>query len=356
MKFVHIADMHFDTPFAALSAKENLGEIRRLEQRKVFKDMIEFIKENHIPYLFISGDLYEHEYVKKSTIEFINSLFEQIKDAKIFITPGNHDPYIKNSYYKEYKWAENVYIFKEKLEVYEDNNVAIYGFGFTEFYMENSPLENFKIKNKEKLNILIMHADLNGGKDKEGFSYNPILESKLNSLGFDYVALGHIHKNNIENINRNYYPGSMISLGFDELGKHGMIVGELTKNYFNKQFIELDNRIFTEIVLDVNNMSSKEELIEYIMDLDLKENYMYKLVLIGNRNFDINTREILNVISSENILKIKDLTKINCDLEAISRENNLRGIFVREALKKLKTGEYTEKEIEKAIEIGLDAM
>ena len=26
MKFVHIADMHFDTPFKSLSVKENLGE------------------------------------------------------------------------------------------------------------------------------------------------------------------------------------------------------------------------------------------------------------------------------------------------------------------------------------------
>ena len=45
-------------------------------------------------------------------------------------------------------------------------------------------------------------CDLNGAKDKEGFSYNPILESKLNSLGFDYGALGHIHKNNLDNKNK----------------------------------------------------------------------------------------------------------------------------------------------------------
>ena len=80
------------------------------------------------------------------------------------------------------------------------------------------------------------HCDLNGSKDKEGFSYNPILESKLNSLGFDYSALGHIHKNNLDNKNRIYYPGSTIALGFDELGEHGMIVGELTKDSFTKQF------------------------------------------------------------------------------------------------------------------------
>ena len=37
MKFVHIADMHFDSPFIALSDKGNLGEQRRIEQRKAFK-------------------------------------------------------------------------------------------------------------------------------------------------------------------------------------------------------------------------------------------------------------------------------------------------------------------------------
>ena len=37
MKFVHIADMHFDSPFVNLSDKDGLGDLRRLEQRKVFK-------------------------------------------------------------------------------------------------------------------------------------------------------------------------------------------------------------------------------------------------------------------------------------------------------------------------------
>ena len=96
---------------------------------------------------------------------------------------------------------------------------------FNEFYMNNSPIENMEIENKQKLNILVAHIDVNGSKDKEGFSYNPILESKLANIGFDYVACGHVHKNNIEGNKGNiYYPGSTISLGFDELGEHGMIV------------------------------------------------------------------------------------------------------------------------------------
>ena len=48
MKFVHIADMHFDAPFTSLNSKENLGDKRRLEQRNVFKKIIDFIKENEI--------------------------------------------------------------------------------------------------------------------------------------------------------------------------------------------------------------------------------------------------------------------------------------------------------------------
>ena len=99
MKFVNVADVHFDIPFRKISDRAGLGRERRIDQRKAFKRVIEFVKENNVDYLFIAGDLYEHEYIQESTIEYINNLFKTIKDTKIYITPGNHDPRIKNSYY-----------------------------------------------------------------------------------------------------------------------------------------------------------------------------------------------------------------------------------------------------------------
>ena len=150
MKFVHIADMHFDGPFINLSDKEGLGDLRRLEQRKVFKKVIEYIKENNIKYLFISGDLYEHKYIKKSTIEYINNLFKEIPDTKIFISPGNHDPIIKNSYYNQFNWNFNVKIFNEKVEKIETEDANIYGVGFNDFYCTSCKIEDIKIDNKEK--------------------------------------------------------------------------------------------------------------------------------------------------------------------------------------------------------------
>ena len=134
MKFVHIADMHFDSPFVNLSDKDILGNLRRLQQRKVFKKVIDYIKESDIEYLFISGDLYEHKYVKQSTIEYINNLFKEIPNTEIFISPGNHDPYIKNSYYNNFAWSENVKIFEAKIERVEKENINIYGYGFDDFY------------------------------------------------------------------------------------------------------------------------------------------------------------------------------------------------------------------------------
>ena len=120
MKFMHTADIHFDSPFATLAGKGKFAQERRLEQRKVMKEMVEYIKENNIPYFFIAGDLYEQDYIKKSTVEYVNQLFTEIPNTKIFITPGNHDPYIKNSFYKQFKWSENVHIFTNEIEVVED--------------------------------------------------------------------------------------------------------------------------------------------------------------------------------------------------------------------------------------------
>lgn len=213
MKFVHIADVHFDAPFTTLETK-GFSETRRLEQRNAFKKVIDYIKTNNIEYLFICGDLYEQEYIRESTIKYISSLFETIPNTKIFIVPGNHDPYIKNSYYMTFNFAKNVKIFTGSLEKIEYGNVNIYGYGFEDFYMQSGMEDKIYIDDKSKINILLTHCDLDGAKNNET-RYNPVLKSKLESLEFNYVGLGHIHKLDYEdNI---VYPGSLVSLGFDEL-------------------------------------------------------------------------------------------------------------------------------------------
>ena len=83
---------------------------------------------------------------------------------------------------------------------------------------------------------------------------------------------------------------------------------------------------------------------------------MYKVVLKGKRKFNIDAKEILDLILLENILKVKDNTELSYDLEKISKENSLRGIFVKNVLKKLERKEISEEDAEKAIELGLEVM
>ena len=355
MKFVHMADMHFDVPFTVLNNRNKLGEKRRLEQREALKKVIEYIKENNIEYLFIAGDLYEHEYIRQTTIEYINNLFKEIPNTKIYITPGNHDPYINSSMYKTFKWNDNVFIFDEKIKLIENPDCDIYGFGFNDFYRRNSELENFTIKNKEKINILITHGALNGGAT-EDMEYNPLNKNKLKEIGFDYVALGHIHKldyNNEEN-QRIVYPGSTISMGFDELGKHGVIFGELDKENINLKFLPMDNKEFKELELNISEINSVEELIEKINNLNLEENIYYKIILVGDKNFEINIYNLFKYINNENIIKIKNNTKLKINLEEISKNNNLKGLFVKEILEELNKNNYNKEILEEALEIGLN--
>lgn len=357
MKFVHLADLHLDAKFDSLSSIDGLPQKRRLEQRKALKDVVEYIKENDIKLFLISGDLYEQNYIRKSSIEYVNKLFEEIPDTQIFIAPGNHDPYIKNSFYSTYTWSKNVHIFNENIEKIDFEDVHIYGFGFTDFYCKQSEIEEIKVDEPDDINILITHGSLDGGSD-DLREYNPLRQSKLKQLDFDYIALGHIHKPyyNEEKNQKIFYPGSTISLGFDELGEHGVLVGDIEKDELKVEFMTIDPRQYEEKEIDITEMTSNEEVLEKLQNLVLNNENLYKIILVGKRYFTLNIDEIKKLNSRENIVKIKDKTKVGIDIERIAEENNVRGIFVRNMLERKERENLDEDFIEKAIEIGLEVL
>ena len=357
MKFVHFADLHLDTKFDSLNSISGLPEKRRLEQRKVLKEIIEYVEINNVDILLISGDVYEQKYIRKTSIDYMNKLFEKIPDTKIFIAPGNHDPFIANSFYNTFNWNENVHIFKDEVEKIELDGVNIYGYGFGDFYCEESGVEKIKIDNPKELNILITHGSLDGGAE-DYKEYNPLSKSKLKKLGFDYIALGHIHKPsyNDEEDQRIVYPGSPLSLGFDELGKHGFISGQITKERLKLEFIETDKREFIEKEIDISECNTNEEVIELMQDTKFDIQNLYKIILVGSRYFPLNIEEISKLCEIENIVKIKDKTKAGIDYEAIAKENSVKGIFVKRMLERQKEEGLDKDFVEKTIEIGLEVL
>ena len=336
MKFVQVSDVHFDMPFTTISQKADMGIVRRMDQRIAFNKMIDFIKKNNVDFLFITGDLYEQEYIKQSTIDFINELFKEIIDTRILIVPGNHDPLLVNSFYYNYNWSENVRIFSKTIGKVNYDNFCIYGYGFEKYELFNSDLilNNVKL-DKNKINILLSHGDIYT-KSK----YNYIDNKYLNK--FDYVFLGHIHKRD------DYYPGSLISLGFDEPGEHGFLYGEINdKNNIYKKMIIVDDKEFIIRDLDISEIYAKEELIEKI-NKNNEENKFYEINLIGEKNIDVNINfKLIN----KSIIKIKDNSKIN--IKNIN-ENSINGIYFKLLKNKFDLNEINYDEYQQAYQIGLE--
>ncbi len=358
MKFVHIADMHLDMPYVSLKGNQNLINQKKLEQRTVFTQVINYCKENNIELLFISGDLFEQKFVTKNTINFLISSFNEIPNTQIFISPGNHDPYIKSSPYENSAFPANVYIFGEQYGKYEIGNVNIYGVGFPDYEFDSDQVEKIEVE-KEKINILVTHGTLNGA----GHKYHDIKEVWLQK--FDYVALGHIHMPKVDDSNI-IYPGSLTSGGFDELGKHGMCIGEikdvenvdsslqprLKSGYVSCEFVPLPQIEYVIKEIDITNYNSTTEVITKLE----KPKDITRIILTGARS--INTQQLIEEIkqSYEFIYEVIDNTRLNYNLEEISKEKNLKGAYTKKMLQELKEHPEEEEKIYKAIEIVYENM
>ena len=371
LKFLHCADLHLDMPFSAAGFTAEKSSVRRQELKDTFQRIVELAKAEEVDALFISGDLYEHDYVRKSTLSFINEKIKEIPDIKVFIVPGNHDPFIENSFYKKYKWADNVIILAEdnSFTVLEDHKACIYGAGFKNFYEDRSLVYDFGAVNPEYINILLLHGtvDMNFKQNM----YNPVSSSSLASLGMDYVALGHFH-NRIDDLGGYgviYNPGSPEPLGFDEPGEHGVFVGRVSKCGTGKKelqirFVKTGARRYAKIEVPVNGCENNRQVTEKIREKavcgDLPGSLLH-IVLKGytHRDYRIDIERVsANFRDMLFYLKIKDETMPDYDFEGIKAEYGLKGLFTRKMLAMLdKSGdEYEKKLLTKALYYGLEAL
>ena len=69
-----------------------------------------------------------------------------------------------------------------------------------------------------------------------------------------------------------------------------------------------------------------------------------------------NINEINKFNNNNNILKIKNKTKIDYDIESISKETTLKGLFAREIIEKIKNSPDREEYYNDIFEIGLEIL
>ncbi|NOV81907.1 DNA repair exonuclease SbcCD nuclease subunit [Clostridium saccharobutylicum] len=191
IRILHTADIHFDTPFSGMTPNEALKS--KEELKEVFEKIIQITNERKIDILLIAGDVFDNLSVNKSTLYFIKSCLEKINHVKIFISPGNHDPFNDKSFYSMIEWPDNTHIFTEKPEriILEELDTVVWGVGFDKPHINNSLLKDIQRIDGYN-NVMVLHGEITTTKDSN--DYNPITEEDIATSEMDYIALGHRHK------------------------------------------------------------------------------------------------------------------------------------------------------------------
>ncbi len=359
--FFHCADLHLDTPFRALASRPGLPIIRRKEIYNNLARLIEKVKIEKPDFLFIPGDLFEHEYTGLRTVAAVNGLFASIPETKVIMIAGNHDPEAANSHYKTYKWSDNVtFIGGNKDSVcFEDLNTEIFGLGWISGTGQAIKLETMEL-DKEKINILLFHGDVDlqiGNND-----YNSISSHLLKSKGFNYVAAGHNHKRKTgEGGGIFYNPGSLEPLGFDEPGSHGFFSGTIHKNSLPDVKFNVNTKTqYETLEFDIGQFESDRQVIDEITPSLKPGGTLYKIVLTGNKPLEYNPdtdhieKDLLEITL---FTKVRDESSVSVSIEDLSIMKGLKGIFARNIIEQMKSADDDDKiMLEKALYYGIEAI
>lgn len=376
LKFIHCADLHLDAPFKEIG-KDTYAETRRKDIREAFSYILKRVEEEKAQMLLISGDLYEHKTVGKSTMAWLFMVLSQVK-VPVVIIPGNHDPYLKNSWYRNWDWPENVIILSPDYPeiILEDLFVKVYGMGFSSFKEDKPDLSVVSPPLKDYFNIMMIHGTLD--MEFTNQAYKPVTTRELEGLGYDYYAMGHFHRLRDDYPLKNAFnPGSPEPLGFDEQGFHGAFIVNMTMEQDKKSIrvekFETANRSYHDKSLDITGCKALEEVKMRILGLleGLRpDRDLIRITLAGRTDLSLET-DLLTEFFSEDwfYLQIYNNTQKDFDLEELEKDTSLKGAFVREvnariesvteALKKDPENQELKKEEEKlflALNYGLEAL
>ena len=103
LRFLHAADFHLDSPFAALGGEK--AALRRQEQRRQLRELADLAEGTDL--VLLAGDLLDSVRAYGETREALQEFFRCLP-MPVFIAPGNHDSYIPQSPYTRMGLPENV--------------------------------------------------------------------------------------------------------------------------------------------------------------------------------------------------------------------------------------------------------
>ena len=358
VRFIHAADLHLDSAFAALPADR--AAARRQESRQLPDRLADYVNAHGVQLVLLAGDLFEGADPYRETAEGLAAALGRM-EARVFIAPGNHDWYGPGSPWVRWPWPRNVHIFRESritaAEVPE-LDLAVHGAAFTAPEQPESLLAGFTAPADGKLHIGLLHGELDGTEER----YDPLRREEAAASGLAYLALGHVHKRT-ESLTAGRtvcaWPGCPEGRGFDELGEKGFYEGTIADDgAVTLKFVPFARHRYEILTVDVTGKDPRSA-VEAALPPDTAGD-LYRIVLTGETGEDGAGAEAIRAALAARFdaLEVRDETRTAEDLWQRAGEDSLRGLFLRELLARRSQAkdERARAEIDRAARFGLAAL
>jgi DNA repair protein SbcD/Mre11 len=268
MKYIHAADIHLDSALHGLERYEGapVDEIRSAT-RRAFDNLIDLAIDEEVAFVLLAGDLYDGDWKDYNTglhfVDRMNRLHEA--GIRVFIVAGNHDA--ASQITKHLRLPDNITLFSTKHPeqvVLEDLGVAVYGQGFATRAVTDDISQTYPQGDPQLFNIGLLHTCLDGKPGHE--PYAPCTVDGLRSKGYQYWALGHVHKREVVSENPwIVFPGNIQGRHARELGPKGCTLVTVEQGEIvTVEQRDLDVFRWSRCDLDVSSSETADEVYELV--------------------------------------------------------------------------------------------
>lgn len=263
--FLHTADLHLDSPMNGLSSREGAAvDVILGASRRAFDNLINLAIAEQVAFVVIAGDVYDRDWKGYETGLFFRKGMVRLREAGIlvYLISGNHDAASIIS--RKLSLPEGVTVFSSRApetSELDDPPVAIHGMSFPNRAVEENLVPRYPAPIPGKFNLGLLHTSLAGDAGHD--TYAPCSVNELVEKGYDYWALGHIHKPAV--IHEDpwiVYSGNLQGRSVKECGARGCRIVTVNDSgaVTDCQWHSLDVARWSVVTVDSTGLTSVEEI------------------------------------------------------------------------------------------------
>ncbi len=362
LKLLHAADLHLCSPLAAFSPR--VAAARRKGQFSALEALLTQAVGAGAQMILLAGDVFDTPTPPEDGVARLFGMLGA-QPVPVLVAPGNHDRLLAGGVWNRADIPQNVYVFDSaQLTCFDFPTLrtAVYGYGFTAESMQAPNLGTPADLLPDRVSVLLAHGDLLSPVSP----YAPIGAGQLERSGFDYVALGHIHKPMPA---RRYghtvaaYSGFLMGRGFDEVGQGQALLVVIEGTHVGVTPLLCGADRFEIMELDCEGATDgadiKARLQKRLTEAALPAGTALRVILTGQVGADLRTDvPTLQAMGREFALfEVRDRTVPVPNAAYLEKDPTLRGAFYRALLPKLTSGDAEARALAaEALRLGMAAL